>query len=61
MNRRWVALLEPRILDRREVDLVPVASDPGLLAEHGIVTFDTDGRSKSPRLGQEHVVVEPIV
>jgi len=38
-----------------------VSRDLGLLAEHGIVTFDTDGRSKSPRLGQEHVVVEPVV
>jgi predicted transcriptional regulator len=38
-----------------------VSRDLGLLAEHGIVTFDTDGRSKSPRLGQEHVVIEPIV
>jgi predicted transcriptional regulator len=38
-----------------------VSRDLGLLAEHGIVTFDTDGRSKSPRLGQEHVIVEPVV
>jgi predicted transcriptional regulator len=38
-----------------------VSRDLGLLAEHGIVTFDTDGRSKSPRLAQEHVVIEPVV
>jgi predicted transcriptional regulator len=38
-----------------------VSRDLSLLAEHGIVTFDTDGRSKSPRLVQEHVVIEPVV
>jgi predicted transcriptional regulator len=38
-----------------------VSRDLSLLAEHGIVTFETDGRSKSPRLTQEHVVIEPVV
>jgi predicted transcriptional regulator len=38
-----------------------VSRDLGDLAEHGIVTFETDGRSKSPRLTQEHIVIEPIV
>lgn len=38
-----------------------VSRELGLLAEHGIVTFETDGRSKSPRLAQEHVIIEPIV
>lgn len=38
-----------------------VSRDLGVLAEHGIVTFETDGRSKSPRLTQEHVIIEPIV
>jgi predicted transcriptional regulator len=38
-----------------------VSRDLGLLAEHGIVTFDTNGRSKSPRLAQEHIVIEPVV
>jgi len=35
--------------------------DLKLLAEHAIVSFDTDGRAKRPYLTQEHVVVEPIV
>lgn len=47
-----------RELDR---DKGQVSRDLGLLAEHGLVTFDTDGRSKSPRFAQEHVVIEPIV
>lgn len=47
-----------RELDR---DKGQVSRDLGTLAEHGIVTYDTDGRSKSPRLTQERVVVEPIV
>lgn len=38
-----------------------VSRDLGVLAEHSIVTFETDGRSKSPRLTQEHVLIEPIV
>lgn len=38
-----------------------VSRDLATLAEHGVVTYDTDGRSKSPRLTQERVVVEPIV
>lgn len=47
-----------RALDR---DKGQVSRDLGTLAEHGIVTYDTDGRSKSPRLTQERVVIEPIV
>lgn len=47
-----------RELDR---DKGQVSRDLGTLAEHGIVTYDTDGRSKSPRLTQERIVVEPIV
>lgn len=47
-----------RVLDR---DKGQVSRDLGLLAEHGIVRFETEGRSKSPRLAQEHVVIEPIV
>lgn len=38
-----------------------VSRDLKLLAEHAIVSFETDGRSKRPYLTQEHVVVEPIV
>lgn len=47
-----------RELDR---DKAQVSRDLGTLAEHGIVTFETDGRSKRPELTQEHVVVEPFV
>lgn len=38
-----------------------VSRDLGVLAEHGIVTFEADGCSKRPRLTQEHIVIEPIV
>ena len=38
-----------------------VSGDLKLLAEHAIVSFDTDGRAKRPYLTQDHVVVEPIV
>lgn len=44
-----------------ERDKGQVSRDLGLLAEHGVVTFDTDGRAKRPRLAQEHVVIEPVV
>lgn len=47
-----------RELDR---DKGQVSRDLGLLAEHGIVTFDTDGRSKTPQLAQQHVLFESIV
>ena len=47
-----------RRLDR---DKAQVSRDLGTLAEHGIVTFDTDGQAKRPRLAHEHVVIEPIV
>lgn len=47
-----------RELDR---DKGQVSRDLALLAEHGIVTFDTDGRAKSPRLAQQRLLFEPIV
>lgn len=47
-----------RELDR---DKGQVSRDLATLAEHGIVTFETDGRSKRPGLTQERVVIEPIV
>ena len=46
-----------RALDR---DKGHVSRDLGVLSEHAIVIYETDGRSKSPRLTQEHLVVEPI-
>ena len=42
-------------------DKAQVSRDLGVLAEHGIIEYDTDGRSKSPRLAQEHLVIEPLV
>lgn len=42
-------------------DKAQVSRDLAVLVEHAIVGFDTDGRSKRPRLTQEHVVIEPIV
>lgn len=38
-----------------------VGRDLRTLAEHALVTFETNGRGKRPVLAQEHVVVEPIV
>ena len=46
-----------RRLDR---DKGQVSRDLGDLAEHGIIEYETDGRSKSPRLAQQHLVVEPL-
>ena len=45
-------------LDRDPGD---VSRDLTLLAEHGVVTYDESGVSKSPRLVQERVVVEPVI
>lgn len=47
-----------RELDR---DKAQVSRDLAALAEHGLVAYETDGRSKSPRLTQQRVVIEPIV
>jgi|APHM01.1.fsa_nt_gi Predicted transcriptional regulator len=38
-----------------------VSRDLGILAEHGVIAYDTDGRSKSPRLTQQRLVIEPLV
>jgi predicted transcriptional regulator len=46
-----------RALDR---DKGQVSRDLGALSEHATVTYETDGRSKSPRLTQEHLVIEPL-
>lgn len=46
-----------RELDR---DKGQVSRDLQVLSKHAIVSFDEQGRSKSPRLTQEHIVVEPI-
>jgi len=47
-----------RELDR---DKGQVSRDLTVLSTHAIITYEEDGRSKSPRLTQDHVVVEPIV
>lgn len=47
-----------RRLDR---DKAQVSRDLAVLAEHAIISYDTDGRSKSPRLTQEHIVIEPVL
>jgi predicted transcriptional regulator len=47
-----------RRLDR---DKGHVSRDLAVLAEHGIVGYDSDGRAKAPRLTHEHVVIEPVV
>jgi len=38
-----------------------VSRDLAVLAEHGIIRYDTDGSAKKPRLTQDHLVVEPVV
>lgn len=62
-----------RVLDREPVESVrdlarrvdrdkaQVSRDLAVLAEHGVVDFDADGRAKRPYLQHEHVVVEPVV
>lgn len=47
-----------RVLDR---DKGQVSRDLQVLAELSIIHYESDGRSKSPRLSHEHVVVEPVV
>lgn len=47
-----------RRLDR---DKGQVSRDLQILAEHAVVHYETDGRSKAPRLTQEHIVIEPVV
>lgn len=47
-----------RRLDR---DKAQVSRDLAALAEHSIITYDDEGRSKTPRLVQEHIVIEPLV
>jgi predicted transcriptional regulator len=45
------------LLDR---DKAQVSRDLGVLAEHGVVQYEKDGRAKRPYLVQEHIVVEPL-
>lgn len=42
-------------------DKAQVSRDLAVLAEHGIVRFEEDGRAKRPYLTQQHVIPEPIV
>ncbi len=37
-----------------------VSRDLGVLAEHGVIRYEEDGRAKRPYLVQEHIVVEPL-
>ncbi|WP_256394195.1 HVO_A0114 family putative DNA-binding protein [Natronoarchaeum rubrum] len=46
-----------RSLDR---DKGQVSRDLGVLAEHGVIAYDEEGRSKRPYLVQEHIIVEPL-
>lgn len=47
-----------RHLDR---DKAQVSRDLQVLAAHAVIHYETDGRSKSPRLTQEHIIIEPVV
>ena len=49
------------LADRLNRDHGQVSRDLGVLAEHGIIEYDTDGRAKQPKLAAEHLVVEPLV
>lgn len=42
-------------------DKSAVSRDLATLAEHNIITYETDGRAKRPVLVANHVVVEPII
>lgn len=37
-----------------------VSRDLGVLAEHGVLAYEEDGRTKRPYLVQEYITVEPI-
>jgi predicted transcriptional regulator len=41
-------------------DKAAVSRDLKLLAEHGIIDFETDGQGKRPYLQHDHLVVEPV-
>jgi len=43
-----------------ERDESQVSRDLGVLAEHSIIEYDESGRTKQPRLIQEHIIVEPL-
>jgi len=49
------------LADRLNRDHGQVSRDLGVLAEHGIIEYDTAGRAKQPKLAAEHLVVEPLV
>jgi len=48
------------LAERLDRDHGQVSRDLSVLAEHGIVKYDTDGRAKQPTLAPEHLVVEPL-
>lgn len=37
-----------------------VSRDLGVLAEHGVIQYNEEGRAKQPYLVQEHIIVEPV-
>ena len=43
-----------------ERDKGQVSRDLGVLAEHGVIQYEEDGRAKRPFLVQEHLIVEPV-
>lgn len=49
------------LAQRVDRDKAQVSRDLAVLAKHGVVDFDADGRAKRPSLQHEHVVVEPVV
>ena len=50
-----------RDLARRvDRDKGQVSRDLGVLAEHGVISYEEDGRAKRPYLVQDHIVVEPL-
>lgn len=46
-----------RCVDR---DKGQVSRDLGVLAEHGVIQYEENGRAKRPHLVQEYLTVEPI-
>jgi predicted transcriptional regulator len=48
------------LAERLDRDHGQVSRDLGVLAEHGIIDYERDGRSKRPVLAHEHLVVEPL-
>jgi len=49
------------LADNLNRDKSQVSRDLKSLCEHGIVTYEKNGKSKKPMLRNSHIVIEPII